>query len=206
VQVLKYASPEGNVLERKDLYQNDILQKAINAIWFANQKDEGVVFNKFFEPIPLPTIALVLTAVSTFLFLSCQWIIPSCQQIECGIDEWKTGSREDVDFKLSDYKNIYQDHIGMLNILKDETQNIGIVPNIQSKLYKTGRYNYFSFLSVMFNDTLISLFCRFYSGMQPLAAEQGSKLTAAAIQNAIQDWDDKMESDFSDGHDIEGDD
>jgi hypothetical protein len=68
VQELRYASPEGNVLERKDLYQNDILQKAINIIWFANQNDEGVVFSKFFDPIPLPTIALVLTAVSTFYY------------------------------------------------------------------------------------------------------------------------------------------
>jgi hypothetical protein len=43
--------------------------------------------------------------------------------------------------------------------------------------------------------------------MLPLAltAEQGSKLTTAAIQNAIEDWDDKMESDFSDSHNTEGD-
>jgi hypothetical protein len=64
-QVLRFASPEGNVSERKYLYQNDILQNAINAIWFANRSDEGVVFSKFFEPISLPTITLVLTAVST---------------------------------------------------------------------------------------------------------------------------------------------
>ncbi|KAI0287420.1 hypothetical protein BC826DRAFT_917178, partial [Russula brevipes] len=112
---------KGNVLERKGLYQNPILQKAINVIWFANRIDEGVLYSKFFRPIPLPTIALVLTA------------------IECGINEWRTGSREDIDFKLSDYKNTYEDHVVMLNIFKDETQNIGIVPKIQNKLYQNAQ-------------------------------------------------------------------
>jgi hypothetical protein len=62
---------------------------------------------------------------------------------------------------------------------------------------------YFSFLSAIFSDTLTSSRCRYHSGTQPLAAKQGPKLTAAAIQNAIQDWGDKSELEFSDG---EGDD
>lgn len=33
---------------------------------------------------------------------------------------------------------------------------------------------------------------------------QGPKLSVAAIQDAIQDWDDVTESEFSDGHDVEG--
>jgi hypothetical protein len=64
VQVLQFASPDGNVMERKGLYQNVIIQKAINTAWFAHRNDEGVVFSDSFHPIPLPTIALVLTAVS----------------------------------------------------------------------------------------------------------------------------------------------
>jgi hypothetical protein len=56
-------------LERKNLYQNIIIQKAINIVWFAHRLDEGIVFRKFFYPIPLPTIALVLTTVSVCSFL-----------------------------------------------------------------------------------------------------------------------------------------
>ncbi|KAI0286189.1 hypothetical protein BC826DRAFT_874380, partial [Russula brevipes] len=120
-KVLRFASPDGNVTERKGLYQNIIIQKAINAVWFARRNDEGVVFSKFFHPISLPTIALVLTAV------------------ECGIDEWTTGSREDISFKSSEYKKIYEEHVSMLNLFKDKTQNIGIMPRIQDKLYRNGR-------------------------------------------------------------------
>ncbi|KAI0282036.1 hypothetical protein BC826DRAFT_881974, partial [Russula brevipes] len=119
-KVLKFASPDGNVVERKGLYQNIIIQKAINAAWFAHRNDEGIVFSETFHPIPLPTIALVLTAVSFF----------------CGIDEWITGTREALNFKSSEYKKIYEEHCSMLGLFKDKTENIGILPRIQVKLYR----------------------------------------------------------------------
>ncbi|KAI0287572.1 hypothetical protein BC826DRAFT_1117581 [Russula brevipes] len=161
---LKFCQPDGLVAERKGLYQNVIIQKAVNIIWFAHRRDEGVEFPGYFHPFPLNAIALVLTA------------------IECGIDEWISGSHEDIDFKSSDYAKIYQDNVNMLNVFKDKTEEFGIVPMMQKKLYRNGRFN---------------------SGAQPLSATQGHKLTAAAIQEAIQDWDDTTESEFSDGHDVE---
>ncbi|KAI0276822.1 hypothetical protein BC826DRAFT_928182, partial [Russula brevipes] len=110
------------VSKRKGLYQSIIIQKVINITWFARRQDEGVIYSKLFHPIPLPTIALVLTAV------------------ECGIDEWITGSREDIDFKASDYKKAYEDHVNMLKLFKEKTQEVGILPKIQVKLYRNGRY------------------------------------------------------------------
>jgi hypothetical protein len=69
VQDITFATPEGNVSKRKGLYQSIIIQKVINITWFARRQDEGVIYSELFHPIPLPTIALVLTAVSGSPFL-----------------------------------------------------------------------------------------------------------------------------------------
>ena len=53
--------------ERKGMYQHPIIQKAINIMWFQNKRDEGVQFTNMFKPIPIPTIALALTAVCIFI-------------------------------------------------------------------------------------------------------------------------------------------
>ncbi|EDR12207.1 uncharacterized protein LACBIDRAFT_323308 [Laccaria bicolor S238N-H82] len=58
---------------RKGMYQHPIIQKAINCMWFKNRRDEGILFETFFKGMPLPAIALLLTA------------------IEANIDEWLTG-------------------------------------------------------------------------------------------------------------------
>jgi hypothetical protein len=48
--------------------------------------------------------------------------------------------RGHVDFRVSDYKKTYEGHINMLELFRDKTQQVGIVPKIQVKLYKNGRY------------------------------------------------------------------
>lgn len=64
--------PEGTYTERKGIYQHPIIQKAINATWFANKVDEGVTFKQFFSPaISIETIALVLTAVRSLARFPC---------------------------------------------------------------------------------------------------------------------------------------
>jgi len=44
-----------------------IIQKVINAMWFANKNDKGIKHHAHFKPFPLPALALVLTAVSVVL-------------------------------------------------------------------------------------------------------------------------------------------
>jgi Domain of unknown function (DUF6532) len=34
-------------------------------MWFNNKRDEGILFPIYFKPIPIPAIALILTAVSS---------------------------------------------------------------------------------------------------------------------------------------------
>ena len=52
--------------KRKGIYNNPIFQKAMNKMWFNNKRDEGVVYQDYFNPIAIPAIALILTAVSFF--------------------------------------------------------------------------------------------------------------------------------------------
>ena len=52
--------------QAKNIYKHPILQKAINTMWFKNKRDEGVVYPDLFSPISVPSIALILTAVSKF--------------------------------------------------------------------------------------------------------------------------------------------
>lgn len=53
---------------RTGIYESPIIQEIINITWFANKSDEGIEYGAYFQNgIPLVTIALVLTAVSSFL-------------------------------------------------------------------------------------------------------------------------------------------
>ncbi|KAG2034074.1 hypothetical protein BDR03DRAFT_828963, partial [Suillus americanus] len=45
------------------IYKTDLIQ-SVSHMWFANRSDEGIVYAKYFDPLPVQTMALVLTAVS----------------------------------------------------------------------------------------------------------------------------------------------
>ncbi|KAG0698832.1 hypothetical protein DFH29DRAFT_809820, partial [Suillus ampliporus] len=70
------------------IYKTRLIQSVINDMWFANRSDEGIVYAKYFDPLPVQTIALILTA------------------IECCIDEWMTGVKEDIKFSLVAYSPV----------------------------------------------------------------------------------------------------
>ncbi|KAG1734203.1 uncharacterized protein EDB91DRAFT_1084113 [Suillus paluster] len=78
------------------IYKSELLQDGINIMWFANRNDEGIVYHKYFNPIPVEVVALVLTA------------------IECCIDEWLQGLKEDIKFTSATYASIYQAHFDSL--------------------------------------------------------------------------------------------
>ncbi|KAG6904927.1 hypothetical protein DXG01_006171, partial [Tephrocybe rancida] len=81
---------------RKGIYKHAIIQMAINKMWFKNKRDEGVVYTDMFYPMPIPAIALILTA------------------IECNIDEWVSGTKTDIAFYADDYRTTYMKHIESL--------------------------------------------------------------------------------------------
>ena len=49
---------------RKGLFRNKNIQKVVNAMWFSKKQDGGVIYHKYFKPLPDVTLALVLTAVT----------------------------------------------------------------------------------------------------------------------------------------------
>lgn len=49
--------------DRTGLFRNKNIQKIINAMWFANKQDEGVVYHEYFNPFSDVALALVLTGV-----------------------------------------------------------------------------------------------------------------------------------------------
>ena len=53
--------------KRKGIYNHPIIQKAVNKMWFNNRRDEGITYPDYFSPISIPSIALILTAVSFLL-------------------------------------------------------------------------------------------------------------------------------------------
>lgn len=56
--------------KRKGIYSHPIIQKAVNKMWFKNKRDEGIIYSDYFNPVSVPSIALILTAVShPFSFL-----------------------------------------------------------------------------------------------------------------------------------------
>ena len=54
--------------KRKGIYNHPIIQKAVNKMWFMNKRDEGIIFQDYFNPLSIPSIALILTAVRSFFF------------------------------------------------------------------------------------------------------------------------------------------
>ena len=50
-------------VERKGLFHNKNIQKVVNAMWFMNKQDDGVIYPEYFNPMPDVTVALVLAGV-----------------------------------------------------------------------------------------------------------------------------------------------
>ncbi|KAG2159434.1 uncharacterized protein EDB93DRAFT_1055562, partial [Suillus bovinus] len=49
---------------KRGIYKMELIQSAVNDMWFMNRSDEGVIHSKYFEPLLVEIIALILMAVS----------------------------------------------------------------------------------------------------------------------------------------------
>ncbi|KAG1847773.1 hypothetical protein C8R48DRAFT_586216, partial [Suillus tomentosus] len=104
------------------IYKTELLQDGINVMWFANRGDEGIVHNKYFKPMPIEVIALTLTA------------------IECCIDEWLQGVKEDIKFTAATYGSIYQTHLSSLQRFDERTAPYKLLERICDNLHDVARY------------------------------------------------------------------
>jgi hypothetical protein len=61
-----------NTKDREGYAQNKIFGILIQEAWFSNSsKSKGIVFEKYFNPISLETLALLFTMVCSCLFVIC---------------------------------------------------------------------------------------------------------------------------------------
>lgn len=56
-----------DIKSRKGIYRNPLFQKSANAMWFANRRDEGVMYPEMFNPFPKQSLGIMLAAVRGFM-------------------------------------------------------------------------------------------------------------------------------------------
>ncbi|KAG2086450.1 uncharacterized protein F5147DRAFT_728944 [Suillus discolor] len=98
---------------KSGIYKTELLQQGINSMWFLNRSDEGVIYHKYFDPIPIKTIALVLMA------------------IECCVDEWSQGIKEDIKFTSAGYGAVYNHHFSSLQRFDERTAPYKLLSKIR---------------------------------------------------------------------------
>ncbi|KAJ7447657.1 hypothetical protein FB451DRAFT_1535804 [Mycena latifolia] len=112
-----------DIKERKGIYRHPLFQKAINAMWFANRRDEGPTYPEFFNPFPAEGLALVFTVAVNL------------------IDEWATGIRTDIPFTANEYRSTYEAHLAALREFEESTKPHKILENILVRLHNIGRFH-----------------------------------------------------------------
>ncbi|KAF8415943.1 hypothetical protein L210DRAFT_3430169 [Boletus edulis BED1] len=110
-----------NNIPRSGLYENKIIQKAINISFYKNKRDEGVLYPEYFQPFPMAGVALILTVV------------------EACIDEWSSGDRNDIPFNEPTFRPVYQNHLNQLRKFAALTKDHEIMPKLLSHLDNNGR-------------------------------------------------------------------
>ncbi|KAF8506338.1 hypothetical protein JB92DRAFT_2674997, partial [Gautieria morchelliformis] len=82
---------------------------------------EGISFHAYFNPIPLPTLALLFTA------------------IENCVDEWKDGRFCSIGFTEKLYREKYQSYLTNLEMWGDHVQGQHILARLQKRLHDKAR-------------------------------------------------------------------
>ncbi|KAG1867731.1 hypothetical protein F4604DRAFT_1927535 [Suillus subluteus] len=106
---------------KRGIYKTELIQSAINNMWFANCSDEGVIHGRYFNPLPVELLALILTA------------------IECCIDEWLTGVKEDIKFSSAAYAPVYQVHLTSLRHFDERTSVYKLLEKICDNVLDVAR-------------------------------------------------------------------
>jgi hypothetical protein len=70
-------------------------------------------------------------------------------QIECCIDEFATGSKIDIPFTADAYKDVFAEHLQMLDKFEEHTKDHKILPKLLQRLHNNGRYIFISILLII---------------------------------------------------------
>jgi hypothetical protein len=178
--------------DRKDLFRNKNIQKVINAMWFVNKQDDGVIYPEYFKPLPDVTIALVFNGVRPFFYCLYHNLLLMLLKMECGVDEWGTGIKTDVMFTTMEYRTMFDAHLKCLRNFQEATKKYELLDKICTKLYNVGRY-------VIILKPLLdrpSNFClSFHSGTQPITPVITTAVSAGAFAAALKEYEENSETD-----------
>ncbi|KAJ7229334.1 hypothetical protein C8J57DRAFT_1583232 [Mycena rebaudengoi] len=112
-----------DIKERKGMYKNTILQTAVNAMWFANRRDEGAMYPEYIDPFPLQAFGLTLAVIENL------------------IDQYATGIRTETPFTANDYRGVYEAHCKALLEFQEHTEPYPILHGILSRMHNLGRFH-----------------------------------------------------------------
>lgn len=121
------------------MFKHPILQKACNAIWFANRRDEGPTSPDLFNPFTREGLAGLLTVVRVCSSSSSFRSLLTCLQTENTIDEYLTGIRTDVPFTANDYRSVYQTHLRALKEFEEHTAKYKLLNTILVRMHNVAR-------------------------------------------------------------------
>jgi hypothetical protein len=174
---------------KRGIYKTDLIQSAINHMWFANRSDEGIVYAKYFDPLPVQTMALVLTAVSVFSDSDVHAATDSVLQIECCIDEWMTGVKEDIKFSSVAYSLVYLLHLNSLQRFEERTAAYKLFGKIGVNLLNIAWY-VSDYLSC--SSSKLTFIKRMHAGVDPfMTAVTINSFTDDVFDDAIQEHKDE---------------
>jgi hypothetical protein len=135
-----------------------------NDMWFANRNDEGIIYHQYFNPFPVKTMALMLAGsgcrephLSCHIFIQ---LITRTGQVECCIDEWITGVKEDIKFSLAGYASVYQAHLESLMRFEERTAAYKLLEKIRINLHDTARFVMIQFTHIVFAYHCYKVPCR----------------------------------------------
>jgi hypothetical protein len=101
--------------------------------------------------------------------LSCHifiQLITRTGQVECCIDEWITGVKEDIKFSLAGYASVYQAHLESLMRFEERTAAYKLLEKIRINLHDTARFVMIQFTHIVFAYHSISKTTSLYGSVQ----------------------------------------
>ncbi|KAI0257814.1 hypothetical protein BC834DRAFT_976761 [Gloeopeniophorella convolvens] len=107
----------------KGPYRHPAIQKGINMMWFMNRRDEGILYSVYFNPMPYPAIAFILTG------------------IEFCLDEWRRSEKHDSLKFENSYKEVYDTFLKELTIFEETGQAKDKGAKLRKLFHDTGRHH-----------------------------------------------------------------
>ncbi|QRV93495.1 hypothetical protein RhiJN_21513 [Ceratobasidium sp. AG-Ba] len=107
-----------NTKTGEDPYEHPALQACINVALFWSLESIGVAFEEYFRPVPLPSVAFVLT------------------KMQHGIEELATGRFIKIELNVDEQRKSYESHL--LGLLKYDKKAPGRLLSFQEDWFKKG--------------------------------------------------------------------